>query len=108
MRDVNLLILLLKEMSATDLGVIFVPFFGGASSEEQKRKHHAELLVDAGHAVWNDLDENMLRITNQGYDFLDAIEKSPEAKKQFFDLIKKGLMYADAAQRIIEYMQSIT
>ena len=107
MRDINLLISLLREMSATDLGTIHVPLYCGASSEDQQRKHHAELLVDAGHADWNDLDETMLRITNQGYDFLDAIDKSPKTKTYFFELIKEGLMYAEAAQKSVEFMNSV-
>ena len=94
-------------MANTDLGILHVPLYLGANSEERRRKHHAELLVDAGHAEWDDLDENMLRITNQGYDFLDALEKSPKAERQFFAWIDKGLAYTDAAFRLIEFMRSI-
>ncbi|MCY3540425.1 MAG: hypothetical protein OXH31_00740 [Gammaproteobacteria bacterium] len=100
MRDVNLLVSLLKEVSENESGELILPEYDNQSAEDQKRKHHAELLADSAHATWKH-PYDILRITNRGYDFLNALEKSSEAKTLFFDLIDKGMPYSDAAIQAI-------
>ena len=50
MRDVNLLVSLLKEVSENESGELILPEYDNQSAEDQKRKHHAELLADSAHA----------------------------------------------------------
>ena len=75
----------------------------GAGDEQQERHHHAELLVDAGHAEWLSPRKEIVRITNQGYDFLNAVEKQAKTKTHFLVDFNKGLDYAEAAHRAIEF-----
>ncbi len=74
--------------------------------EAQQRHHHMELLVDAGHAQWTNDDHCMARITNAGYDFLDAI-RSPASGKQAtakFIEFNGGVSYARAAQAVVDFV----
>ena len=107
MRDPELLIDLLKEMSDDDLGRMIVPLTMGADKNEFNRHHHAELLVDAGHADWTSMDQQVVRITNAGYDFLAAVDKQPKAKKRFLDLFNTGASYVQAALKAIELANSL-
>ncbi len=50
MRDPNLMISLLHEMAEEASGQIMSLQTIGMSNEEQIRRHHLDLLVDAGHA----------------------------------------------------------
>jgi len=61
MRDPELMLALLKEMSE-DAG-------GCLDSVGSKNRHNAELLVNAGHAAWR-RTSSTVRITFKGYDFL--------------------------------------
>ena len=108
MRDPELLISLLREMSNIHTGKIPMIESFGMSESEQHRYHHAEQLVDAGHAVWNDPDKkNLLRITTAGHDFLSAIEEQPKAHNYFVELMNKGLPYVDVALRVVEFVRNI-
>ena len=107
MRDPELLIDLLKEMSDDDLGRAIVPLTMGADKDGFHRHHHAELLVDAGHAEWTGMDEQIVRITNAGYDFLAAVDKQPKAKGRFLDVFNAGASYMHAALKAIELANSL-
>lgn len=43
---------------------------------EQKELHHLDLLEDVGQAVWK--NDNVIRITKGGDDFLNAIDKDKD------------------------------
>lgn len=73
--------------------------------EQMVRHHHVELLVDAGHAEWLSDKRCAARITNAGYDFLNAAtnpKTGKEAKTKFVDLFNSGVPYARAAQAAVE------
>ena len=74
MRDPEIMLSLLKEMAGDDSGWIVAAAHFGMSVDEQRHHHHVELLIDAGHAEWKD-PKGVARITNAGYDFIDAVEK---------------------------------
>lgn len=99
MRDPELLISLLQEMSETVDGQIHVPQTLGMSEEKRNRIHQIDLLVDAGHATWQ--HKGVARITNDGYDFLNAIDKQPAAKERFLELFNNGATYIKAALEAI-------
>ena len=102
MRDPELMLKLLREMGDDPHGELISPLYAyGVSKESQKQIHHVELLVDAGHAEWRSPKKQIVRITNDGYDFLNAVESGGQFRK-FKELFDKGMPYADAAQKIVE------
>lgn len=103
MRDPEILIELLKAMANKETGSI--PILGGFRLDPNTR-HHADLLVDAGHAEWNE-SKNMLRITIDGYDFLNAIDKQPNAMERFSSLLTNGSPYVDAALSAVDVAKKI-
>ena len=68
--------------------------------DDDERVHHMLLLVDAGHASWRG---NLYpRITNAGYDFIEAYDRNPKARQQFLELLEKAMPYAQAARKVLE------
>lgn len=111
MRDPELMVGLLEEMSKDAMGRLSIPMTLGMGEKEQQRHHHVELLVDAGHADWLSDKQHIARITNAGYDFLNAATnpKSGEsAKTRFVDLFNSGVSYARAAQAAVELAAKAT
>ena len=56
------------------------------SDQERIEAHHLELLADAGLIKW--WEKQLSRITNQEYDFIEAVNKNPERKRVFLDGLK--------------------
>ncbi len=52
MRDPEVMLSLLREMSDDDNGWIVMPATMGMSVHAQRRRHQLQLLIDAGHAQW--------------------------------------------------------
>ena len=100
MRNPELLLQLLREMAAQPDGRIPMAF----TIDGDERVHHMLLLKDAGHASWRG-DTNP-RITNAGYDFIEAYDKNPQAKQRFLDLWSKAVPYARAAKEAVELISS--
>jgi len=106
MRDYEHLLELLKEMNEKTDGRILYIYPIGADEDTLKRNHHAELLIDAGHAKQE--SDHVVRITNQGYDFLNAVESQPDAKSKFFHFFNRGIPYAEAATRVIDIVKGMS
>ena len=108
MRDPELMLSLLEEMSRSDEGTITLIKPGdGYAGPEHRRHHHADLLVDAGHAKWVGDARSVARITNAGYDFLNAAsnpKNGEQARTKFVDLFNDGATYARAAQAAVEFV----
>ena len=100
MRDPKLMISLLHEMAAEASGRIVTLYSYGMNNDEQNRYHHLELLIDAKHAEW--VDGHFVRITNTGYDFINAIGQDQKYRDQFLDLFNRGMKFVDAAAKIIK------
>jgi len=99
MRDPELMLALLKEMSEDAGGYLTVARTLGMSPDERKYYHHVELLVDAGHAVWTSPRADIARITNDGYDFLNATANpntGAQVRARFIQLFNNGLPYVQA------------
>ena len=103
MRDPELMLCLLEEMSKSDGGTILVPAL--REPEIRNRRHHIDLLVDAGHAKWMSEQRYSVRITNAGYDFLNAATNpthGEKARSRFIDMFNNGAPYARAAQAVVD------
>ena len=101
MRDPELLIVLLRNMAEQPNGRISVPVHFGMSEGEQRRKHHMELLNDAGLVEWYDIKKHP-RITNLGYDFIEAIDKKKGARERFFEVLDTGAPLLSAINAIAD------
>ena len=74
MKDMNVMLELLKKMSEAPIGAIIIRQNLGMDASAQNEYHQAELLTDLGLAKWK--SESMIRITSLGYDFIDSEENS--------------------------------
>ena len=108
MRDPEVMLSLLREMAGNDGGWIVAPaqaHMEMSHEDGERRCHHVELLVDAGHAQWNNDQELVARITNAGYDFIDAVEKQERVHTKFLELFKAGSPYLMAAKAALEVLK---
>ena len=96
MRDPEMLVALLKEMAEDHHGRITCIMFLGMSEDDLNRRHQIELLVDAGHAAWGNDRGDQARITNDGYDFLNAYDKQQPVRDRFAELLNAGVPYVKA------------
>ena len=108
MRDPELLVQLLKELSEESTGQRIVRRYLAMKTEESVRLHHYDLLVDAGHAEWK--SESCIRITATGYDFVEALgsEKTGEqAFRKYLERMKDGVGYAKAAADAVKLVAEV-
>ena len=103
MRDVDLMLRLLRQMSIDPMGRTSALQTLGMSDDDQSRFHNIEILVDVGHVEW--VSDSRVRITNDGYDFVNAIDKNTSLRAKLAELLQKGKPFADAARIIIALMQ---
>ena len=98
MRDPELLLSLLREMAEKPDGrLTTLRIHLGMSEAELRRKHHVEILADAGHVYWS-CSKKHPRITNAGYDFIAAADGHPSCMSKFLDLVKSGIPYLPAVE----------
>ena len=112
MRDPELMLSLLREMSEgkDKMGRLIIPMTFDMDERQQQRHHHMELLVDAGHAQWTNDDHHIARITNAGYDFLNAATNPTHGEKvwsRFIDTFNSGVSYARAAEAAMEFVTKL-
>ena len=104
-RNPELMLELLKRMSEDHRERLVVP-----SDSQWDVYHHVELLIDAGHAEWLGGKRSVARITNAGYDFLNAATNpanGKEAKTKFVDLFNGGASYARATQSVVDWVSKL-
>ncbi len=101
MRDPELLITLLRQMAQQPDGRIRMAIHLGMSESERKRKFHIELLTDAGLVEWYDT-KTYPRITNAGFDFIEAIDKKKGAREKFFEVLDKGAPLLNAVNSVAD------
>ena len=100
MRNVELMVELLEEMSNDAGGEILLVRTLGMSSDTRNKYHHAELLSDAGLATWK--SDSMIRVTNHGYDFLSAVNQDrPTHIEKCRELLGQGKSLLEVAATII-------
>ena len=108
MRDPKLMLSLLEEMSKSEDGTLPMPALRHA--EYRRCRHHVDLLVDADHAKWLSERRQSVRITNAGYDFLNAATNPTHGEKvwsRFIDTFNSGVPYARAAQAAVEFITKL-
>ncbi len=71
-RDDDLIRNLLFEAEETDEASIIVDFDSDTGEFDEKRHHHAQLLLDAGYFA--EVGEYCYRLTNDGHDYLISIK----------------------------------
>lgn len=103
MYDPELLVELLREMASAEGGQKLEPPAFGA---DQAHRHNLDLLADAGQAEWND-SKSIIRITKDGHDFLNQIDKNLNSMKKLIEYHKKGISYALAVKKFIEFIPMI-
>ncbi len=106
MRNIDTMIELLKEMGAAVDGQIAIFKTVDMSESEMARNHHAELLIDAGLATWQ--SESMIRITNSGYDFLNAINQDPSKYiSKCKELISQGKELLEVVKTVMSIVNAV-
>ena len=108
MRDPELLITLLSRMSADPGGKIEVERYFGRTGRQEIDLHHILLLVDCGYAKWTSTRQEEVRITNDGYDFLNAVGQNASLKDKFLDYFNRGMPLVDAAMKVISLAKTIS
>ena len=99
MRDPALMLMLLREMAAKPDGRIPMSATLRMSKEQAARDHHMRLLVDAGHVEWP--ERQFPRITNAGYDFIEAADKNDAVMARFLETMRNGIPYLTAVKQAL-------
>ncbi len=102
MRDPEQMIELLRKMSDDPAGGIMSVEVFDMSSEDMAERHNLELLVDIGHAIWIGPERHRARITNDGYDFLHAVDVDQDIHDRFIELFNRGVPYLRAALDVLK------
>ena len=106
MRNVDLMIELLEEMGNAVDGQIMMVQTMGMSETTRARRHHAELLSDAGLAIWQ--SDSMIRITNSGYEFLNAINQDPPKYiSKCKELLGQGKQLLEVANTVMSIVNAV-
>ena len=71
------------------------------STAELKRKHHIELLDDAGLVEWPDVNKYP-RITKAGYDLIRAVDKKQGAREKFLEVLDTGAPLLNAVSAVTQ------
>ena len=103
MRSDDLLLTLLREMASSPDGRMILFKAAGMDEERQRRYHHMELLADAGLAEWDEPKKNP-RITNAGYDFIEAVDKNSQAMETFKKMLRDGVPLVQAVSAALSLM----
>lgn len=74
----------------------------GMDEEDQQRCHHMELLADAGLAEWD--GSKLPRITNSGYDFIEAADKNSRVMETFKEKLRDGVPLLQAVSAALSLM----
>ena len=101
MRDPELLVSLLREMAEQPDGRIRAIVHLSMSESERKRKFHIELLTDVGLVEWYDINK-FPRITNAGFDFIEAIDKKKGAWEKFIEVLDTGAPLLNAVSAVAD------
>ena len=105
MRDPEVMLSLLREMSDDDNGWIVMPATMGMSVHAQRRRHQLQLLIDAGHAQWTTSQMSVARITNAGYDFINAVGRRENVRVKFFERLNDGITYLNAVRAAMDLLK---
>ena len=109
MRDPEVMLFLLREMADEDNGWIVMPATMGMTVHAQRRRHQPaltlELLIDAGHAQWTTSQMSVARITNAGYDFINAVGRRENVRVKFFERLNAGITYLNSVRAAMDLLK---
>ena len=100
MRNTEVMLELLREMADSVDGRVMAPLTMGASEERRSRHHYVEILADADCAEW--VGNSVARITNTGYDLLNAIAQDETNSDKLDRWLARGMRLTDAVSRIVD------
>ncbi|MYE13883.1 MAG: hypothetical protein F4X99_19950 [Gammaproteobacteria bacterium] len=109
MRDPELMLRLLRVAAEDRAGEIH--HLNLPRHDLEHYSHHLDLLVDAEHLRWKTaLGEpfQVARMTNAGYDFLNAVDQGETHRRRFIELFNAGRPYVEAAKSVVEAVTKIT
>ena len=103
MRNPELMIELLEEMSKERSGSILVIRRLGMSVTDLKRLHHVELLCDVG--LVQQKSDSSFRITNAGNELLGAFNRDRTINfSKFKKFLQDGIELAESVRRVIDFV----
>ena len=102
MRDPEMMVSILREMADSPAGEMILRQYLGMPEEQRVHNHHVDLLLDAGLAAAK--SPSMVRITDPGYDFLNALDNNPRAFPAFMKMIQGGKTLLEAVKAIFDLL----
>lgn len=100
MRDIDIMIAMLKEASEQPNGLIHAPaFMGGEGAHE---RHQAQLLADCGLIEW--VNDSAARITNTGYDFLEGLNRREGFREKLDSYLREGIPILVAIAKAMQWL----
>ena len=103
MRDPALLVRLLRSAAEDPAGELSV--FDVPREDSELYKHHVDLLIDAEHLQWKsapNVPSWVARMTDQGYDFLNAVDKDDTSRSKFIEIFQAGKPYIEAVLEVLK------
>lgn len=98
MRDVDAMIAVLREGAEDPTGRILAPF----TSDNIESYHQVELLADCGLVEW--VSDHVARVTNTGYDFVQAIDRKEGFREQLQHYLDLGLPIVNAISNVMAWL----
>lgn len=106
-RDPELMIEILEEIAEKPEGYILEVATLGMSPTQSAKLHHLRLLADAG--LVHQMNDHAHRITNDGYDFLGALEQDrPKYTEVFKNLLDQGKSLLNASNQIVTLVNAVS
>ena len=96
MRDIDAMIAVLEEAAQAQDGRIIAIFDGGGTH------HQVELLADCGLVEW--VSDDLARITNTGYDFLQGLERKEGFREQLQRYLDRGIPIVNAIAKVMGWL----
>lgn len=96
MRNIGAMIAVLEEAAQARDGRIIATLDGGGTH------HQVELLADCGLVEW--VSDYVARITNKGYDFLQALERKEGFREQLQRYLDRGMPIVNAIAKVMGWL----
>ncbi len=101
MVDPEQLVSVLQEMATTPAEELHCPWDPVMTAEERERRDLVEFLVGAGHAEWTSQAQTTARITNAGYDVVDAVGATDGVIGALRGHLNDGMTWVRACRKIV-------
>lgn len=95
------LVSVLQEMAAAPAEELHCPWDPVMPASERAQRDHVEFLVGAGHAEWTSRAQTTARITNAGYDVVDAVGAANGVIDALRRHLNDGMTWVHACRKIV-------